>query len=162
MPASSPRISGFVRRERRERLRAAIEQRDERLRVALVAIELRETLGRDLRVGSLSIAIISTRAARCASPSVVDQTFAASASQWLAYAGSRVSLPTLSRSMAYASGPLAGLVRVRQRLFVVRILDEALDEPVDFGADPSRGGYFPFFFPEQLGAVRYFGHPTLS
>jgi hypothetical protein len=36
---------------------------------------------------------------------------------------------------------LAGLVRVGQRLLVVRILDEALDEPVDFGAFHSRGGY---------------------
>ena len=52
------------------------------LKSRLVPIELREAIGGDLRcVGSRSMACISTRAARCASPSVVDQTLAASLSQ---------------------------------------------------------------------------------
>ncbi|WP_437944476.1 hypothetical protein WMF27_21325 [Sorangium sp. So ce281] len=50
------------------------------------------------------MAIMSVRAAWCASPMVVDHTFAASLSQCAAYDGSAVELPTRSSSMAYERG----------------------------------------------------------
>ncbi len=142
---------GVLRGEGRERLRAPIEERDERLRVALVAIELGEALGRDLR-GRVLVDRHHEDARRAVRVTERRRPDVRRLGEPVGGVGgvARLRAHALEQHGVGLGVLLARLVRVAQRFFVVRILDEALDEPVDFGAVHSRGGYHLAARSEQL------------
>ncbi len=133
---------GVLRGERSERLGAAIEEGDERLGVAFVAIELRETLGRDLR-GRVLVDRHHQDARRTMGVAERRRPDVGRLGEPMRGVGgiARLRADALEEHRVSLGILLAGLVRVGQRFLVVRILDEALDEPVDFSAFHSRGGY---------------------
>ena len=118
---------------RRERLRSAIEERDERLHVPLVAIELREPLGRGVlrRVlvdGHHEDARRAVRVAERRRPDVRRFTEPVCGVRGV----TRLVAHLLEQEGVRLGIRRAGVVCVRERLFVVRVRDEALDERVDF------------------------------
>ena len=133
---------GALRGERREGLRPTIEESDERLRVALVTVELCETLGRDLS-GRVLVDRHHEDARRPVRIPERRRPDVRGLGEPVGRVGgiARLRAHALEQHGVGLGVLLACLVRVAQRFFVVRILDEALDEPVDFGAVHSRGGY---------------------
>ena len=142
--AADLRIRGH---ERRERLAPAIEQRDERLHVPLLAIELREALGGDL-LGRVLVdrhhedARRAVRISKRRRPDV--RGFAQPVRGVARVVGLGSDLLEEERVRLRIRG--SGAVCIRERFLVVRIRYEALDERVNFagihlGADVTTGSF---------------------
>ncbi len=131
-----------VRRdERSERFASPIEERDERFDIPLLAIELREALGRDL-LGRVLVdrhnehARRTGRVAERGRPDVGRFAQPVRGVAWVV----RLVADLLEKERIRLRIRFSGSVRVRERLLIVRIRDEALDERFHFRGIHFCGG----------------------
>jgi hypothetical protein len=126
---------GLRRDERGQRLAPSLEERDERLRIAFVAIQRGEAIGRDLRG---RILLERGHQQTCCAMGVAERRRPHVRGFGQPVRGvpsiGRLAADALEEHRVALGVGFARGMSVSERLLVMRIVDEALHEPIDLGA----------------------------